>query len=176
MSENLSEPSAKRIQSLIDKEPQGFQQSEENLVASHPKGKLSYKPTRVSFSRCLKAFSEKKTKNGRHIIRRFSSKKGALLSYASCKIPRSSSYAGKLSSSRVLRWEIKEYVFMFKKLQKNNKPSLDLHKEYNITRILFSQKNGAVFGQDKEELWEEVLRARPSLQTGKAWIDLKIKI
>ena len=56
------------------------------------------------------------------------------------------------------------------------RPPFSRHKEYSMTKILMAHKNGATSDQDKGELWEEVLRARPSLQTGKAWIDLKIKI
>jgi hypothetical protein len=177
MGSNLSEPSARRVQDLIDnKGEEGISRTIKKAKEPRMNLKLSCRPSRVSFSRCLRAFSEKKNQKGKHIVRHFSLNKGELLSSASCKIPRSTSFSRKLVSGRVLRWEIKEYVFMFKKLQKINKPTLGFHKEYNITRILFSQKNRDSSLLGKEELWEEVLRARPTLQTGKSWIDLKIKI
>ncbi|MBM3198064.1 MAG: hypothetical protein FJZ58_02260 [Chlamydiae bacterium] len=149
--------------------------------------KMSIKPSRVDKLR-WKSFREMKKKDKEKKMRVIQPHQDKHVSVGS--IHASDEKAKAIASPEMLRAflghnhqavqktvsrHIKEYVHVFDLLGRSEKEALSYCKEHKIA-LLHASLDVNEEDMKKKEEWEEILHARESLRTGKAWIDLNLKI
>lgn len=63
----------------------------------------------------------------------------------------------RLSSDRVMRWQLKEHLLAARKLKGIKKPSYEQHKVHEIT-LMTTQPSSNKEGAEQQEIWNEYLR------------------
>lgn len=176
MTENSLEKSFSKIEQVIKEQNKKVASEENRPEKLSSKTNLHFRPRPLSVARALREFSERRGKNGKHIMRRLSGKDAAFLAYAAKELRKKKEEDTSLVNKRVTHWELKEYFSAFKKAQKKVKPSMGGRGGHKVIDLAKEKKRKSTKTPLGQELFEERNPVRSPLQTATAWIDLKIKI
>ena len=176
MTDSSLEESFAKVEQIIKERNTTLSSEAKSSDKLSTKQNLHFRPKPLSVARALKEFSERRGKNGKHVMRRLSGKDAAFLAYAARAIRKKQEERLSLSKKKVTHWELKEYFAAFKKAQKKVKPSMGGRQEHTVTDLVKAKERKRAKEALGQELFEERNPVRSPLQTATAWIDLKIKI